>query len=92
METTNDTNITDYPTFKTCATGKTNCTGVLSKDMLQTAYNVWLLPLRMLVTGVVAGNQQDHDQLAPDTICALNLIELVLYRCIELVEDNLKYA
>ncbi|KAM3270188.1 aberrant root formation protein 4 isoform X1 [Capsicum chacoense] len=74
------------------STGKTNCTGVLSKDMLQTAYNVWLLPLRMLVTGVVAGNQQDHDQLAPDTICALNLIELVLYRCIELVEDNLKYA
>ncbi|XP_055820197.1 aberrant root formation protein 4 isoform X3 [Solanum dulcamara] len=74
------------------STGKTNCTGVLSKDMLQKAYNEWLLPLRTLVTGVMAENQQDHDQLASDTMCALNPIELVLYRCIELVEDNLKHA
>lgn len=69
------------------STGKTNYTGVLSKDMLQTAYNEWLLPLRTLVTGVVAQNQQD----ASDTICGLNPIELVLYRCIELVEDNLTH-
>ncbi|MCE3052258.1 hypothetical protein HAX54_052015 [Datura stramonium] len=40
------------------------------KDMLQRAYSEWLLPLRTLVTGVVAENQQDHDQLASDTICA----------------------
>ncbi|KAJ8533506.1 hypothetical protein K7X08_006830 [Anisodus acutangulus] len=74
------------------STGKTNYTGVLSKDTLQMAYNEWLLPLRTLVTGVVAENQQDHDHLASDTVCALNPIELVLYRCIELVEDNLKNA
>ncbi|XP_009595911.1 aberrant root formation protein 4 [Nicotiana tomentosiformis] len=74
------------------STGKTNYTGVLSKDMLQKAYNEWLLPLRTLVTGVVAENQNDHDQLASDAICALNPIDLVLYRCIELVEDNLKHA
>ncbi|XP_059305246.1 aberrant root formation protein 4 [Lycium ferocissimum] len=74
------------------STGKTNYTGVLSKDKLQMAYNEWLLPLRTLVTGVVAENQQDHDHLASDTMCALNPIELVLYRCIELVEDNLKHA
>ncbi|XP_015062332.1 aberrant root formation protein 4 [Solanum pennellii] len=74
------------------STGKTNYTGVLSKDMLQKAYNEWLLPLRTLATGVMAANQQDHDQLALDTMCALNPIELVLYRCIELVEDNLKHA
>lgn len=60
--------------------------------MLQKVYNEWLLPLRTLVTGVMAENQQDHDQLASDTMCALNPIELVLYRCIELVEDNLKHA
>ncbi|XP_006355169.1 aberrant root formation protein 4 isoform X1 [Solanum tuberosum] len=74
------------------STGKTNCTGVLSKDMLQTAYNEWLLPLRTLVTGIMAENQQDHEKLASDTMCSLNPIELVLYRCIELVEDNLKHA
>lgn len=83
---------TSHLTSITHATGKTNYTGVLSKDMLQKAYNEWLLPLRTLVTGVVAENQNDHDQLASDAICALNPIELVLYRCIELVEDNLKHA
>ncbi|MCE3051508.1 hypothetical protein HAX54_050023 [Datura stramonium] len=65
---------------------------ILSIGDIARAYSEWLLPLRTLVTGVVAENQQDHDQLASDTICALNPIELVLYRCIELVEDNLKNA
>ncbi|XAR71019.1 hypothetical protein NMG60_11028098 [Bertholletia excelsa] len=70
----------------------TNWTGVLSKNNLQKAYNEWLLPLRTLVTGIMAENQKDCDQLALDTICALNPIELVLYRCIELVEEKLKHA
>ncbi|KAH7841425.1 hypothetical protein Vadar_029718 [Vaccinium darrowii] len=74
------------------STGNTNYTGVLSEKNLQKAYNEWLLPLRTLVTGIVAENQEDYDQLALDTVCALNPLELVLYRCIELVEEKLKRA
>ncbi|KAG9130703.1 hypothetical protein Leryth_012657 [Lithospermum erythrorhizon] len=73
------------------SSGKTNYTGALLKDSLQRAYDEWLLPLRTLVTGIVAENEKDHDQLASDTVCALNPIELVMYRCIELVEENLKH-
>ncbi|XVE71232.1 hypothetical protein DITRI_Ditri10aG0134300 [Diplodiscus trichospermus] len=72
--------------------GKTNYTGVLSKNNLQKAYNEWLLPLRTLVTGTLVENKSDNDQLAVDTVCALNPVELVLYRCIELVEEKLKHA
>ncbi|XVF48307.1 hypothetical protein PTKIN_Ptkin03bG0179700 [Pterospermum kingtungense] len=72
--------------------GKTNDTGVLSKNNLQKAYKEWLIPLRVLVTGIVAENKSDNDQLAVDTVCALNPVELVLYRCIELVEEKLKHS
>lgn len=63
-------------------TGKTNYTGVLSKDHLRKAYNEWLLPLRTLVSGIVAET----------ATYSFNPIELVLYRCIELVEENLKHS
>ncbi|GAB4856661.1 hypothetical protein Ancab_014575 [Ancistrocladus abbreviatus] len=72
--------------------GKTNYTGVLSRSNLQKAYNEWLLPLRHLVTGIIAENQKDYDQLATDIICALNPVEFVLYRCIELVEEKLQQS
>ncbi|KAF3447064.1 hypothetical protein FNV43_RR12244 [Rhamnella rubrinervis] len=72
------------------STGKTNYTGVLSRSNMQKTYNEWLLPLRTLVTGIMAENKSDYDQLAVDTVCALNPVELVLYRCIELVEEQLK--
>ncbi|KAJ6745388.1 GLOMULIN [Salix koriyanagi] len=71
--------------------GKTNYTGVLSKKNLEKAFNEWLLPLRALVTGIMAENKDDHDPLVMDTVCSLNPIELVLYRCIELVEEKLKH-
>lgn len=74
------------------SSGKTNYTGVLSKNNLQKAYKEWFLPLRVLVTGIVAENKSDNDQLGVDTVCALNPVELVLYRCIELVEENLKHS
>ncbi|KAB2019986.1 hypothetical protein ES319_D07G034900v1 [Gossypium barbadense] len=73
------------------AAEKTNYTGLQSKNNLQKAYNEWLLPLRMLVGGIAAANKNDIDQHAVDTVCALNPLELVLYRCIELVEENLKH-
>ncbi|KAF5936280.1 hypothetical protein HYC85_027409 [Camellia sinensis] len=74
------------------STGNTNYTGVLSKKNLQKAYNEWLLPLQALVTGIVAENKRDYDRLAMDTVCVLNPVELVLYHCIELVEEKLKNA
>ncbi|KAL6217040.1 hypothetical protein ACLB2K_010257 [Fragaria x ananassa] len=70
--------------------GKTNYTGVLSRSNLQKAYNEWLLPLRTLVTVIVAKNKNESDELAVDTLCTFNPVELVLYRCIELVEEKLK--
>ncbi|KAE8056316.1 hypothetical protein FH972_013099 [Carpinus fangiana] len=76
----------------TNGTGKTNYTEVLSKNNLQKAYNEWLLPLRTLVTGIMAENRKDSVQLGDDTVCTLNPLELVLYRCIELVEEKLKQS
>ncbi|MED6119711.1 hypothetical protein PIB30_014082 [Stylosanthes scabra] len=74
------------------STGKTNRTGVLSRSNLLKAYNEWLLPLRTLVSGIMTENKNDYDQLAVDTVCTLNPLELVLYRCIELVEEKLKQS
>ncbi|TKY58104.1 Aberrant root formation protein 4 [Spatholobus suberectus] len=71
---------------------KTNYTGVLSKNSLLKAYNEWLLPLRALVTGIMAESKNDYDELAGDTVCTLNPLELVLYRCVELIEEKLKQS
>lgn len=71
---------------------KTNITGVLSRNNLLKAYNEWLLPLRTLVTGIMAESHSDYDEFAVDTVCTLNPLELVLYRCIELVEEKLKQS
>lgn len=72
------------------STGKTNYTKVLLKENLQKVYKEWLLPLRTLVTGIEAENQKDYSELTSDMLCALNPVELVLYRCIELVEENIR--
>ncbi|WOK98278.1 aberrant root formation protein 4 [Canna indica] len=74
------------------STGKTNHSGVLSESTLRKAYSEWLLPLRTLVTGIQAENEKDESELADDILCALNPVQLVLYRCIELVEGNLKHS
>ncbi|XP_072077564.1 aberrant root formation protein 4 isoform X1 [Arachis hypogaea] len=74
------------------STGKTNRTGVLSRSNLVKAYNEWLLSLRTLVSGIMTENKNDYDQLAVDTVCTLYPLELVLYRCIELVEEKLKQS
>ncbi|KAJ9546578.1 hypothetical protein OSB04_019121 [Centaurea solstitialis] len=72
------------------SSGNTNYTEVLSKNNLQKVYREWLEPLRALVSGVAAETQKDNNQLAFDTVCALNPLHFVLHRCIELVEENLK--
>ncbi|CAH9086805.1 unnamed protein product [Cuscuta europaea] len=72
------------------SSGKTNYTGVLSKEKLEEVHRKWLLPLRSLVSGVMAAeNRTDLDQLESDMICSLNPLAMVLYRCIELVEECL---
>ncbi|KAL3835128.1 hypothetical protein ACJIZ3_009864 [Penstemon smallii] len=77
--------------FITESTGDSNYTGILSKDKLHKAYNEWLLPLRSLVTRTMVENQNDCDELESDIIFGMNPVELVLYRCIELVEEKLKH-
>ncbi|XP_074312842.1 aberrant root formation protein 4 [Silene latifolia] len=72
------------------STGKTNHTGVLSKTNLQKVYNEMLLPLQTVVTAVMSDTKSDGEQHGFDIMCALNPVEFVLYRCIELVEDNIK--
>ncbi|GAB2233552.1 hypothetical protein Droror1_Dr00002778 [Drosera rotundifolia] len=74
------------------STGNTNYTGVRSRSSLEKTYKEWLLPLRTVVTGIVAQNDNDHDELVVGAICSLNPIEFVVYRCIELVEEQLKRA
>ncbi|KAI7732203.1 hypothetical protein M8C21_012238 [Ambrosia artemisiifolia] len=75
------------------SSGNTNYSQVLSKNKLQKVLREWLEPLRALVYGVRAENQEDNmNQPAFDTLCGLNPVEFVLYRCIELVEENLKHA
>lgn len=73
-------------------TGKTNYTGVVSKTNLEKAHRDWLLPLRALVMSIMAENKTGCDQYAVDTVCAINPIELVMYRCIDLVEEKLKQS
>ncbi|KAM0061552.1 putative YAP-binding/ALF4/Glomulin [Helianthus debilis subsp. tardiflorus] len=74
------------------SSGNTNYSQVSSKNKLQKVYREWLEPLRALVCGVRAENQKDNNELAFDALCGLNPVEFVLYRCIELVEENLKRA
>ncbi|AES58995.1 aberrant root formation protein, putative [Medicago truncatula] len=62
-------------------TGKTNYTGVLSRSSLLKVYNEWLLPLQTRVTGIMTDNKS--------FICDLSPLEMVLSRCIELVEEKL---
>ncbi|CAI9777095.1 unnamed protein product [Fraxinus pennsylvanica] len=72
------------------STGNSNYTGILSKDNLRKAYNEWLLPLRTLLTGTMAESQNNDDPFTSETVCSLNPVEFVLYRCIELVEEKLR--
>ncbi|KAG4953899.1 hypothetical protein JHK82_039513 [Glycine max] len=48
-------------TISLVVTEKTNYTRVLSRNSLLKAYNEWLLPLRTLVTGIMAESKSDYD-------------------------------
>lgn len=42
------------------------------------------------MTGIMSENKTDYDEITVDIECALNPVELVLYRCIDLVEEKLR--
>lgn len=71
-------------------TGKTNHTGILSDDSLRKAYSEWIMPLRTLISGILAENENDGGELAESITCSLSPVQLVLHRCIELIEESLK--
>ncbi|CAH2073136.1 unnamed protein product [Thlaspi arvense] len=65
---------------------------VLSKKNLETALKEWLLPLRLVVSCIIAENLKEDDSHESELgdVSLLNTIEYVLYLCIELVEGRLK--
>ncbi|KAG0597838.1 hypothetical protein M758_12G024400 [Ceratodon purpureus] len=71
------------------SSGKTNYTGVLSKAALSKSRNLWLLPLRELVGGVSLGLIMEDNEMSADMTLAIDSLQSVLYRCIELNEEAL---
>ncbi|KAJ1697921.1 hypothetical protein LUZ63_006433 [Rhynchospora breviuscula] len=70
--------------------GQSNGTKVLTEQVLRKIYSEWLLPLRDLVTSIRADDENGGNWLADHLMCGLNPVLLVLYRCIELVEESMK--
>ncbi|KAJ4815798.1 hypothetical protein LUZ62_028364 [Rhynchospora pubera] len=73
------------------STGQSNGKNVLTEQVLRKIYSEWLLPLRTLVTGIRADGENGGNELADHLMCGLNPVLLVLYRCIELVEESMKH-
>ncbi|XP_031483362.1 aberrant root formation protein 4 isoform X2 [Nymphaea colorata] len=72
------------------SSGKTNYSCIFLISKLQKAYNEWFLPLRTLVSGIQAENAKDNSEIAQGIESSLNLIQLVLCHCIELVEQYMR--
>ncbi|KAJ3673186.1 hypothetical protein LUZ60_006560 [Juncus effusus] len=66
---------------------KSSGTKLLTQEILQKVFADWLLPLRALVSGITRENENDFGE---HLTCALNPVQLVLYLCIELVEESMK--
>lgn len=69
---------------------KTNYTGVLSNSCLKKVHSEWLLPLRVLVSGILAENVNDNSEFGTLTASLLTPAVPVLNHCLELVEEGLK--
>jgi hypothetical protein len=70
--------------------GKTNLTGVLSKASLMKAHTQWLLPLCELLGGMQSNLVVEGDEYAAGVGLAIDNLQSVLIRCLELTEDALK--
>lgn len=71
------------------SSGKTNYTGVLSKASLTKARIHWLLPLRELAGGVSLGLIMEDNEMSADMTLAIDSLQSVLVRCLELNEEAL---
>ena len=71
-------------------TGKTNYTGLLSKQGLTKARIQWLLPLSQLVREAILGFNLDDDEDTAGMRCAINSLEIVLQHCLELTQEALQ--
>lgn len=71
---------------------KTNYTGVLSNSCLRKVQSEWLLPLRVLVSGILAENVNDDSEFGSLTVSLLMPVMAVLTHCLELVEEGLKHS
>ncbi|EPS58328.1 hypothetical protein M569_16488, partial [Genlisea aurea] len=61
---------------------------MLSDDTLERVYDEWLLPLRTLVAmAAQRHHDDDRDRIGSPVTSALSPVEMVVYRCIELVEE-----
>ncbi|CAL4997130.1 unnamed protein product [Urochloa decumbens] len=63
---------------------------LFQKETLHKVHSEWLIPLRPIVAGIQSENERDDSEIANQIVCSLNPVQLVLYRCIELVEEKLK--
>ncbi|XP_066377722.1 aberrant root formation protein 4-like isoform X1 [Miscanthus floridulus] len=63
---------------------------LFQKETLHKVHLEWLTPLRPIAAEIQLENEKDADEIKNEIVCTLNLVQLVLYRCIELVEEKLK--
>jgi hypothetical protein len=63
---------------------------LFQKETLQKVHSEWLIPLRPIVSRIQSENERGDSELANQILCSLNPVQLVLYRCIELVEEKIK--
>ncbi|XP_048539678.1 aberrant root formation protein 4 isoform X4 [Triticum urartu] len=63
---------------------------MLRDEKIRAVYSEWLIPLRLIITGIQSelekGGGEDENQM----LCLLNPVQFVLHRCIELVEEKMK--
>ncbi|CAM0956617.1 unnamed protein product [Alopecurus aequalis] len=57
---------------------------------IEKVYTEWLIPLRPTVAGIQSKLEKDDSDDANQMMCLLNPVQLVLQRCIELVEEKMK--
>ncbi|KAL9162705.1 hypothetical protein ABFS82_07G110400 [Erythranthe guttata] len=70
------------------STDNSNRTGILSLEKLHEVYKECLVPLHTLVEAEIENAKNDEEESG--ITCALNPVEFVLDRCIELVQHKLK--
>uniref|UniRef100_A0A453QWS5 Aberrant root formation protein 4 n=2 Tax=Aegilops tauschii subsp. strangulata TaxID=200361 RepID=A0A453QWS5_AEGTS len=63
---------------------------MLRDEKIRAVYSEWLLPLRSVVTGIQSELEKDGGDDENQMACLLNPVQLVLHRCIELVEEKMK--